>query len=197
MPSETPISTSNPCAGSIGPVITDQVQAPQQSHQVSDSTSCESANEDSPSPIASSPFLSSTAEEPLSSYGAPVPEVQTSSSTMWRCTFTGCASRVLYTRACDLKKHYQRHFKSFYCRVQGCSRSASYLSTNAAGEQTRASGSGFSSKKDRIRHEMKHNPEIECEECGKCFSRLDNMKDHVRRIHQRKRNREIRADEDE
>ena len=190
--SEPPISTSNPCAHSNGPVITEQVQAP---HQVSDSTSCESANEDSPSPIASSSFLSSTAEEPLSPYGAPVPEIQTSSSTMWRCTFTGCASRVIYTRACDLKKHYQRHFKSFYCRVQGCSRSASYLSTNAAGQQIRASGSGFSSKKDRIRHEMKHNPEIRCEECKKCFSRVDNMKDHVRRIHQRKGNRGIGVDE--
>lgn len=51
---------------------------------------------------------------------------------------------------------------------------------------------GFSSKKDRARHEAKHNPKILCEwigeggeRCGRKFSRVDNMKDHVRRIHRK------------
>lgn len=51
---------------------------------------------------------------------------------------------------------------------------------------------GFSSKKDRARHEAKHNPRILCEwvseggeRCGRRFSRVDNMKDHVRRIHRK------------
>jgi hypothetical protein len=46
---------------------------------------------------------------------------------------------------------------------------------------------GFSSKKDRARHEAKHNPGIICEAagCGRVFSRVDNMKDHVKRIHRR------------
>lgn len=51
---------------------------------------------------------------------------------------------------------------------------------------------GFSSKKDRARHEAKHNPRILCEwvgeageRCGRRFSRVDNMKDHVRRIHKK------------
>jgi hypothetical protein len=53
-------------------------------------------------------------------------------------------------------------------------------------------GGGFSSKKDRARHEAKHNPRILCEwvgeageRCGRRFSRVDNMKDHVRRIHRK------------
>jgi len=53
-------------------------------------------------------------------------------------------------------------------------------------------GGGFSSKKDRVRHEAKHNPRILCEwigadggMCGRKFSRVDNMKDHVRRIHRK------------
>ena len=51
---------------------------------------------------------------------------------------------------------------------------------------------GFSSKKDRARHEAKHNPRILCEwvgeggeRCGRRFSRVDNMKDHMRRIHRK------------
>lgn len=55
-------------------------------------------------------------------------------------------------------------------------------------------GGGFSSNKDRARHEAKHDPRIRCEwrgkdargvevRCDRVFSRTDNMKDHVRRIH--------------
>lgn len=100
----------------------------------------------------------------------------------WRCSYPDCASRVLFTRPCDLKKHYQRHFKAFYCRVEGCFRSTS-ISAGEKGSSTL--GPGFSSKKDRLRHEMKHDPRIRCEECGKNFSRVDNMKDHMRRLHKR------------
>jgi hypothetical protein len=60
---------------------------------------------------------------------------------------------------------------------------------------------GFSSKKDRARHEAKHNPRILCEwvgeggeRCGRRFSRVDNMKDHMRRIH-RKGQQEAQGDQ--
>ena len=45
----------------------------------------------------------------------------------------------------------------------------------------------FSSKKDRDRHEAKHKPGVLCqsEGCEKIFSSVDNMKDHVRRIHRK------------
>lgn len=66
-----------------------------------------------------------------------------------------------------------------------------------------AGGGGFSSKKDRARHEAKHNPRILCEwvgedgeRCGRRFSRVDNMKDHVRRIHRKGQERQGQAGEE-
>lgn len=80
----------------------------------------------------------------------------------WSCAFPGCASRSLFHRGCDLRKHYKRHTKSLFCRHKGC---------------LQATEGGFSSKKDRARHEAKHDPKIGCEweGCGRIFSRMDNM----------------------
>lgn len=90
----------------------------------------------------------------------------------WRCAYPGCSSRNVFTRGCDLRKHYKRHSKHLFCRHDGCPQSTE---------------GGFSSKKDRARHEAKHNPGVPCEwdGCGRVFSRVDNMKDHVRRIHKK------------
>lgn len=90
----------------------------------------------------------------------------------WRCAFPACSSRAIFTRGCDLRKHFNRHSKHLFCRHDGCPQS---------------SEGGFSSKKDRARHEAKHNPGVMCEwdGCGRMFSRVDNMKDHVRRIHRK------------
>jgi hypothetical protein len=80
----------------------------------------------------------------------------------WSCAWPGCTSRSRFTRACDLRKHYKRHSKTLFCRHEGCPQSTE---------------GGFSSKKDRARHEAKHNPMITCEweNCGRLFSRVDNM----------------------
>ncbi|KAJ6124614.1 hypothetical protein N7471_011931 [Penicillium samsonianum] len=102
----------------------------------------------------------------LSNYGIP-----TGDGT-WRCAHPGCSSQAVFHRGCDLRKHFNRHRKYLFCRYEGCPQSAK---------------NGFSSKKDRARHEAKHNPGVFCEweGCGKVFSRVDNMKDHVRRIHRK------------
>ena len=91
----------------------------------------------------------------------------------WRCAYPGCTSTAVFRRGCDLRKHFNRHRKHLFCRHEGCPQS---------------SQGGFSSKKDRARHEAKHDPRIRCEwdGCGKVFSRVDNMKDHVRRIHRKR-----------
>ncbi|KAI4092101.1 MAG: hypothetical protein LQ339_007997 [Xanthoria mediterranea] len=91
--------------------------------------------------------------------------------TSWKCAYPGCSSNAVFTRGCDLRKHYRRHSKTLFCRQQGC---------------PAATEGGFSSPKDRDRHEAKHRPDIPCEwrGCDRVFSRVDNMKDHVRRIHQ-------------
>ncbi|KAF7713503.1 Zinc finger C2H2 type domain-containing protein [Penicillium ucsense] len=92
---------------------------------------------------------------------------------VWRCAHPGCTSHALFRRGCDLRKHFNRHRKHLFCRHEGCPQSTQ---------------GGFSSKKDRARHEAKHNPGVICEweGCERVFSRVDNMKDHVRRIHRRK-----------
>lgn len=89
---------------------------------------------------------------------------------VWRCAHPRCTSQAMFRRGCDLRKHFNRHRKHLFCRHEGCPQSKQ---------------GGFSSKKDRARHEAKHNPGIVCEwdGCGRVFSRVDNMKDHVRRIH--------------
>ena len=88
----------------------------------------------------------------------------------WRCGYLGCTSQAKFTRGCDLRKHFRRHTKSLFCRHDECAQSRE---------------GGFSSKKDRDRHESKHKPGVLCsnETCDRRFSRVDNMKDHVRRIH--------------
>ncbi|MCJ1227421.1 hypothetical protein MMC12_004076 [Toensbergia leucococca] len=90
----------------------------------------------------------------------------------WRCAYPGCASQVIFTRGSDLRKHFRRHSKSLFCRHEGCPQSTE---------------GGFSTKKDRDRHEAKHAPMVPCdyEGCERIFSRVDNMKDHVRRMHRK------------
>lgn len=90
----------------------------------------------------------------------------------WRCAHPGCTSTAVFTRGCDLRKHFRRHTKSLFCRHDDCPQSID---------------GGFSSKKDRDRHEAKHKPGVSCEweGCDRVFSRVDNMKDHVRRIHRK------------
>lgn len=139
----------------------------------------------------------------LHAYGIPVSEPPTmlptslsisptghgGSTQSWRCAYPGCTSRATFTRGCDLRKHYNRHSKHLFCRVENCPQSESAAASRAKSADQPLTG-GFSSKKDRARHEAKHNPGIKCEwrgvegeECGRVFSRMDNMKDHVRRIH--------------
>ena len=90
----------------------------------------------------------------------------------WRCAYPGCNSKAVFIRPCDLRKHFHRHSKNYFCRHEGC---------------PQATSGGFSSRKDRLRHEQKHNPGIECEweGCERIFSRADNMKDHLKRIHRK------------
>ena len=103
----------------------------------------------------------------LQNFGYPLPDGRG-----WRCRHPGCTSSLVFTRGCDLRKHFRRHTKSLLCRHEDCPQSTE---------------GGFSSKKDRDRHEHKHKPGIPCqwEGCGRVFSRVDNMRDHVRRIHRK------------
>ena len=86
----------------------------------------------------------------------------------WTCAYPGCSSRAIFARPCDLRKHFRRHSKHFFCRHEAC---------------PQAHEGGFSSKKDRARHEAKHNPGVECEweGCERVFSRVDNMRNHMQR----------------
>lgn len=100
----------------------------------------------------------------LRNFGYPLPDGRS-----WRCAHPGCTSQAVFTRGCDLRKHFRRHTKTLFCRHEDC----------------RQSTDAFSSKKDRDRHEAKHKPGVVCQYqgCERVFSRVDNMKDHMRRIH--------------
>lgn len=132
----------------------------------------------------------------LHAYGIPIRSPESTSVQAWRCAFPNCTSRAVFTRGCDLRKHYNRHSKHLFCRIEGCPQSeaacvavaqqqAIQAGADASDSSMLAVSGGFSSKKDRARHEAKHAPSIKCEveNCGRVFSRMDNMKDHCRRIH--------------
>lgn len=144
-------------------------QPPTQPHHLADenATAAIPCSSSSSPPRSQYPHNHHHVHRDLTNYGIPNPDGT------WRCAYPGCSSQALFRRGCDLRKHYNRHRKHLFCRYEGC---------------PQAVRGGFSSKKDRDRHEAKHNPEIPCEwdGCRRVFSRMDNMKDHVRRIHKRR-----------
>lgn len=88
-----------------------------------------------------------------------------------QCPHPLCRSKRRFTRQCDLDKHYRSHFRRYFCRLPNCHDGAT------------DGPPGFPTIKDRDRHEHAHNPTIPCEDCGKLFSRLDNLASHRRRLH--------------
>ena len=74
----------------------------------------------------------------LHNFGLPLPDGRS-----WRCAYPNCTSQARFTRGCDLRKHYRRHTKSLFCRHEECPQSRE---------------GGFSSRKDRDRHESKVPP---------------------------------------
>lgn len=92
-----------------------------------------------------------------------------------RCPHPSCSSKLLFTRRCDRDKHYRLHFRKFFCRITGC-----HMSHELKGTRSQI---GFSTMKDRDRHEKGHNPSIVCPYCGNLFSRNDNFQSHCQRLH--------------
>lgn len=78
----------------------------------------------------------------LHNFGFPLPDGRS-----WRCAYPSCTSQAAFTRGCDLRKHYRRHTKSLFCRHEDCPQSRE---------------GGFSSRKDRDRHESKVLPVHSC-----------------------------------
>ena len=122
----------------------------------------------------------------------------------WRCAYSGCRSPVSFARPCDLRKHFHRHARRWFCRYDGCDRSETGALATAKAERERglglgrgsgtepnsavATGVGYGTRKDRDRHERTHDPCIACPApgCSRTFARADNMRDHFRRIHGQK-----------
>ncbi|RYO75584.1 hypothetical protein DL766_001829 [Monosporascus sp. MC13-8B] len=105
-------------------------------------------------------------------------------TTPCQCTFQNCKSTTVFTTGRDFRRHYRQHFKRFFCRYEECPQSR-----DDSGD---AGTKGFATRKDRARHEAKHNPAIKCPwqnrngtQCTRTFSRMDNMRDHYRRIHEK------------
>jgi hypothetical protein len=99
-----------------------------------------------------------------------------------RCPFPDCKSVTVFDSGRDFRRHYRQHFKRFFCRYPECSQSTQDL--------REVGTKGFATRKDRARHESKHKPTVRCpwhdpdgQQCLRVFSRVDNMRDHYRRIH--------------
>ncbi|CEI62095.1 unnamed protein product [Fusarium venenatum] len=99
-----------------------------------------------------------------------------------KCPFPSCKSTTIFESGRDFRRHYRQHFKRFFCRYPECSQSTQDLQEVGT--------KGFATRKDRARHESKHKPTVRCpwhdqegQQCLRVFSRVDNMRDHYRRIH--------------
>nr|AXP33365.1 transcription factor [Fusarium graminearum] len=99
-----------------------------------------------------------------------------------KCPFPSCKSATVFESGRDFRRHYRQHFKRFFCRYSECPQSAQDLQEIGT--------KGFATRKDRARHESKHKPTVRCpwqdkegQQCLRVFSRVDNMRDHYRRIH--------------
>lgn len=75
----------------------------------------------------------------------------------WKCGYPFCASTSTFTRACDLRKHFNTHQKRHFCEEPIC----------------QSTGVGFATMKDYKRHRRSHEPQIMCEApgCRRKFSR--------------------------
>lgn len=94
----------------------------------------------------------------------------------WHCYFPECTNQAKFTRDCDLRKHFKKHTMSFPCRRSDCPQSI-------IGVPPR-----FTCQKDRDRHEQRHTAEVICAfpRCDQQFSKIETMRDHVKRIHPQK-----------
>lgn len=120
------------------------------------------------SPLSSGGQIPQTPASLESSPPPPAPEPVQNSDSTWACPQPGC-THPGHKRRCDARKHYKSHTKPYACRVKGCG----YRSSNA---------------KDRERHyDTRHaktrHPACPAPGCGVLKSRVDNMRDHIRRKH--------------
>ena len=102
-----------------------------------------------------------------------------------KCPIPGYRSTARLATPRDVRRPHRQQVKRFFCHYENCPQSVP--------DPQSLSKRGFATRKDRDRHEAKHKPEIRCqwrnqygEQCTRLFSRMDNMRDHVRRIHRRK-----------
>lgn len=91
-------------------------------------------------------------------------------------------------------KRRKSHRDLYFCRFKGCARAQPIegIEDKASGTTAISEWAGFPNQKDRGRHEASHKPQIRCEwdeagkgRCPRFFSRVDNMRDHVRRMHKK------------
>lgn len=120
------------------------------------------------SPLSSSHIPQTPTSLEPSSPPPPAPEPIQNPDNTWACPQPGC-THPGHKRRCDARKHYKSHTKPYACRVKGCE----YRSSNA---------------KDRERHyDTRHaktrHPACPAPGCGVLKSRVDNMRDHIRRKH--------------
>jgi len=107
-------------------------------------------------------------------------EVQKTRDGKYLCTATGCTDEIKeFTRKCEWSKHMDKHDRPYKCPAEGCEKLP-----------------GFTYSGGLLRHERevhgKHGgpknplncPHINCKRHdGKGFTRLENLNEHLRRVH--------------
>ncbi|KAE8357615.1 hypothetical protein BDV27DRAFT_170345 [Aspergillus caelatus] len=171
--------------GLLGPPI---LQSPSDHLTLSSSrildvpTGLPSRDEQIPSHPGGSSRYRDSPPEPLLSHITPSDSISLSHV---KCPIPGYKSTERFATPRDLRRPYRQQVRAFFCHYENCPQSAP--------DPQRSSKRGFATRKDRDRHEAKHKPEIRCqwrnqhgEQCTRLFSRMDNMRDHVRRIHRQR-----------
>ncbi|KAJ1326608.1 zinc finger protein 143/76 [Microdochium nivale] len=144
-----------------------------------------------PTPEDALPTPPSMPKSRTGSSGSPVPsrmkpipkpdrEVMKSRDGKYRCTTAGCSDEIReFSRKCEWSKHMDKHDRPYICLAEGCEKLP-----------------GFTYSGGLLRHERevhgKHGgpknplncPHVNCKRHdGKGFSRLENLNEHLRRVH--------------
>ncbi|KXJ91023.1 hypothetical protein Micbo1qcDRAFT_163748 [Microdochium bolleyi] len=144
-----------------------------------------------PTPEDASPTPPGVAKSRAGSSGSPVPsrmkpipkpdrEIMKTRDGKYRCTAAGCTDEVReFSRKCEWSKHMDKHDRPYKCPAEGCEKLP-----------------GFTYSGGLLRHERevhgKHGgpknplncPHVNCKRHdGKGFSRLENLNEHLRRVH--------------
>ncbi|RYP61141.1 hypothetical protein DL769_007853 [Monosporascus sp. CRB-8-3] len=127
-------------------------------------------------------FESETSPTPRSK---PIPKPdrevsKTDDGKFYKCTWPNCSEEVkIFNRKCEWSKHMDKHDRPYRCEVEGCEKLPGFTYSGGLLRHQREVHGQHGGPKNPL-----NCPHINCKRhTGKGFSRLENLNEHLRRVH--------------